>query len=298
MQGVGMHPTRPSDEALEESILAALELLDLDELDGPVGSDGPRPDVPDVRVEGSPASTEDAEAQGAVRTASGNRSNRGAVERELRTRALETAKQHQLPADLALAVAAERMTVQAALAARDVRTRNEQLQMPRRGNRAIPLGIALVLALGLGAYIRSEWQSHVGAVRSSVTPTASEATLPAEGSPAPAGVPVPIPPAAALATVTRNAADEIVRVDGPDPRSVLDTYCRNSPGCASGGQTRLVAAALNAPGVRIGIFGDTEDPTLERGIYIHRDPRSRRWSAGNGLGIRVVDPSRSGDSAR
>lgn len=106
---------------------------------------------------------------------------------------------------------------------------------------------------------------------------------PVEG---PTAAPVLSP--ASLVEVRTGPSGVLTQVTGPDPRSVLEAFCAH-PSLSN----RYLVEAIS-PGIFAG-SGQLQGLLLERehnfavkGVLIDRDPRTHRWTIGNGLGPIVV----------
>ncbi|HUD70549.1 MAG TPA: hypothetical protein VMQ62_01195 [Dongiaceae bacterium] len=207
--------------------------------------------------------------------------------RELASR---LAHRHRLPMALALQVADNRITVHKAL---QTKTEEEAREVPR-SQTSISHGIWNFMITAMGALILSgllvrawhEWDEYL-----TVRAEASErprVVLPAARPAEPPSAPPTTRAAAATAspamTVARtDAAGQLIEVVGPDARSVLIAFCN---GGRSAGHRRAFGVAPSMPpgsGVRMGLFTNLDQESQPmRAIRIRRDPRTGRWSAGDG----------------
>lgn len=74
-----------------------------------------------------------------------------------------------------------------------------------------------------------------------------------------------------------------VQISGPDPSSVLLSFCRAGRGAWLREPVGLVAAPRDNE-TRLGLYRDLGDLTSRPAIRIYRDPRTGRWSSGDGRG--------------
>jgi len=201
--------------------------------------------------------------------------------------AARLAHRHRLTTDLALLVADNRITVHEALQRKRSR---EERDVPRpqtsisRGvwNFMIASMGALIL-FGLLVRVYREWDEYLTAraeagVRPRVVLPPPAAT--AAGTVAARPSPSPLPPL----TVTRaDSVGQLIEVTGPDPRSVLLGFCNAG---RAAGRRRPFGIAPSVPpggGIRMGLFINQDQPDAPlRAVRIHRDPRSGRWSVGDG----------------
>ncbi|MCP3979478.1 MAG: hypothetical protein GY716_09140, partial [bacterium] len=89
-------------------------------------------------------------------------------------------------------------------------------------------------------------------------------------------------PSPAAVVVERNSEGEIVRVAGPDPRSVLITYCRSAGGNTHLRPVEVTSAVPAFAGTRLGMLRDLARVNELLAVRIRRDRRTRRWVAGDG----------------
>jgi len=79
-----------------------------------------------------------------------------------------------------------------------------------------------------------------------------------------------------------NADGQIVRIEGPDPASVLDAYCESGERNRKFECVGLMPSVGNEPDLAMGILTDRAAPENQLAIYISKDRSGRRWTAGNG----------------
>jgi hypothetical protein len=139
--------------------------------------------------------------------------------------------------------------------------------------------VAALIMLGLGMHL-----IHLRGKSSGEPPQTllrpAEAAAPSRPDGQPSGSPAPPPP---LTVPTTDATGQVVAVDGPDPESVLIAFCGAG---RRAGRSEPIGIATSVPPnnyLRFGVFRDLDRPdSPPRAIRIHRDPRTGRWSAGDG----------------
>jgi len=90
---------------------------------------------------------------------------------------------------------------------------------------------------------------------------------------------------AALAQATRVRRDDegqVIEVVGPDPKSVLLSYCNAVPGVLGVEPLSIRSTVPAFRGARLGLFNDHENAGAVLAIRIRLDSRSGRWVAGSG----------------
>ena len=211
-----------------------------------------------------------------------------ALERgERRTLALRLAQRHRLPMELALRVADNRITVQKALQHKAA----IESRVPPPPQTSVSNGvwnfmvytIGGMIMIGLALHIYDVWGDYLaqrGLASLVVSPAvAAAARRPAQAPAAPAVTQAPPP----LTVPRTDATGQLVEVIGPDPRSVLVAFCRS--GRQSGLREPIEISPTVPPdaAARWGLFKSLEQPsTPPRAILIRKDPRTGRWSAGDG----------------
>ena len=101
-------------------------------------------------------------------------------------------------------------------------------------------------------------------------------------------------PEALRATVERDEYGRVIRVEGPNPQTVLDAYC---DAMRDGIERKPLGIAQASPpdaSERFGVFQDYSRLESDHAIRISRDRDSRRWVAGTGRG--PITTRRSADS--
>ena len=211
-----------------------------------------------------------------------------AVERgDRRTLAQRLSQRHRLPMELALRVADNRITVQKALqhkAAIESRVPPPPQTSVSHGvwNFMIyTFGALIVAALGLHIYdVWGDYFTQQGGASLIASPASASARQPAQASAAESMPPEPPP---ALTVPRTDATGQLIEVLGPDPRSVLVAFCRSG---RQSGQREPIEISPTVPSdaaARWGVFrnlGQLDTPV--RAILIRKDPRTGRWSAGDG----------------
>ena len=212
---------------------------------------------------------------------------------------------HGLPMEQALRIADNRENLHSAILAkpptRPLRSAPPARGLPRRVKAASHSQKVLIVILGLvavGAIGLHSWRLWDTWVMRSLRVTQNPARPPGPPSAAaepetPAGAeleteaappPGDGPHAAALerVEVSRDERGEVVRVAGPDPRTVLSGYC-------AAGKTSVLLEPLEVlptvppmTGSRLGVFRDFGDLSSLFAIRIQKDRKTRRWVAGDG----------------
>jgi hypothetical protein len=209
--------------------------------------------------------------------------------------ALRLSQRHRLSMDLALKVAENRMTVHQALQQKAVIEAKE----PPRPQTSVSHGVwnfmifsvgAMILA-GLGVHVYHVWGDYLaqrGVALLEPTPAAAETRAhlapPAETP----SVPAPPPP---MTVPKTDSTGQVVEVVGPDPRSVLVSFCMTG---RQSGKREPVEIAPTVPAdasSRWGVFRSLDSPAMPaRAILIRKDQRTGRWSAGDGRTPIMTEP--------
>ena len=224
---------------------------------------------------------------------------RQALERgERRALALRLSQRHRLSMDLALRVADNRLTVHQALQQKA----SNEAKVPPRPQTSVSHGVwnfmvfsvGAMILVGLGMHIYDVWGEYLAqrGLAALSLPEAAAASRhtgqgPSGGQPAPA-VPAPPPP---LTVPRTDSTGQLVEVVGPDPRSVLIAFC--STGRQSGRRDPIEIDPTAPPdaSARWGLFRNLEQPSMPvRAILIRKDPRTGRWSAGDGRSPIMTEP--------
>jgi hypothetical protein len=207
-----------------------------------------------------------------------------AVERgERHAAATRLAQRHRLPLKLALQVADNRITIKQAL---DLKAELERraIQQPQTSAsqgvlRFVVLGMGALILAGVGLHLLLQWFEGpdrdgssqgvaVAAVRSSRPPIQIQATAP------------PPPP---LTVPKTDSTGQVIEVVGPDPKSVLVSFCVTGTRADRREAVTVVDAVPPSLSVRLGIFRNLDRPDAPlRAIRIREDPTTNRWVAGDG----------------
>ena len=194
-------------------------------------------------------------------------------------------QRHGLSRRLAFLVADNRLSLGQA------RRRNEE----SRRAKILPTGVtrvqaSLAGALALVAVVALIW--HFGwkaqAVERSTVPVATTsepaATDRSEATPAIShGEPTTRRERLAASTdARRDEAGELVEVSGPDPSSVLITYCDKVSEGPAMEPIELASMRVGIQDSRLGVFRDPADWDTLQMIRIRRDRQTGRWVAGDG----------------
>jgi len=216
---------------------------------------------------------------------------RQALERgDRRALAMRLSQRHRLPMDLALRVADNRLTVHQAL---QQKASNEAKEPPRPQTSVshgvwnfMVYSVGALILTGLGVHIYGVWGEYLaqrGLAAVSLPEAAAASRRPAAAvlpGQAASGVPSPPPP---LTVPKTDSTGQLVEVVGPDPRSVLVAFC--STGRQSGQREPIEIDPTMPPdaSARWGLFRNLEQPSMPvRAIVIRKDPKTGRWSAGDG----------------
>jgi hypothetical protein len=209
--------------------------------------------------------------------------------------ALRLSQRHRLSNELALRVADNRMTVHQALQQKAVLEAKEPPRPQTSVSHGVwnfmiySIGVLILGALGVHLYhVWGDYLSHrgVGLLEPMPAAAATRAHVPATQE-APA-VPAPPPPMTVPKTDTTG---QVVQVVGPDPRSVLISFC--SSGRQSGRREPIEIAPTVPPdsSARWGVFRSLDNPEIPvRAILIRKDPRTGRWSVGDGRSPIATEP--------
>lgn len=203
-----------------------------------------------------------------------------AIERGNReTLASRLASRYRLPAHLALLAADNRITIRQALQQKTA----WEARLPKPPVSGMPLvavgAAAVVLSVIVWMGARSIWE---GPPERPMTASwrGGAGTGPADREAGGPTVPTPPPP---LTVPKTDAAGQLVEVVGPDPRSVLVSFCGSG---RSAGMREPVEISETIPPnatLRRGVFRSLAQPQAPmRSIRIRRDPLTGRWVAGDG----------------
>ncbi len=210
-----------------------------------------------------------------------------ALERgDRRSLALRISQRHRMSMDLALRVADNRITVRQAL---EQKSANESQEPPRSQASVshgvwnfMVLSVGLLILAGLGVHIYSVWGDYLArnGVAGFETEVASAAERPRPPEPAPPAVPIPPP---ALTVPRTDSTGQLVRVEGPDPKSVLISFCVTGRQAGRREPVEILPDVPPSPSLRFGTFRNLDQEGMPiRSIRIRLDQQSGRWVAGDG----------------
>ena len=225
-----------------------------------------------------------------------------AVERgDRRALAMRVAQRHRLPMDLALMVADNRVSVRKALEQKAAREAKEpppsQTSVSHGVWNFMIFSIGTMILTGLLIHMYHVWGEYLtrnGAVGLEET-VASAAERPPATPPPPAAAPPP-----PLTVPRTDATGQLVEVAGPDPRSVLVSFCASGRQAGRREPVEVAPAVPPSSGLRFGVFRNLEQPgTPLRAIRIRQDAKTGRWLAGDGRGpIMTEEPPPQPPGAR
>jgi hypothetical protein len=206
--------------------------------------------------------------------------------------ALRVAKRHGLSESLAYAVADNRMSVLAALRRRDDRPQAPAIvadTAKRRGRSTWAGPVLAVACVGIVALALWAWQATrtSGELPSPALLPVARATASPSVSAAPGSR---VQRLRSATNVERNGNGLVLRIEGPDPRSVALAFVE-----ATGPERQIELLDLSPstppdPRRRMAVLRELESKTF-RALPIHQDPQTRRWVAGDGLTPLKPDPA-------
>ncbi len=210
-----------------------------------------------------------------------------ALERgDRRSLALRVSQRHRMSMDLALKVADNRITVRQAL---DQKSANESKEPPRPQTSVshgvwnfMVLSVGLLILGALGVHIYHVWGDYLArnGAPGFETEVASAAERPRPPEPPPQAVPIPPP---ALTVPRTDSTGQLVQVEGPDPRSVLISFCATGRQAGHREPVEILPGVPPSSSLRFGIFRSLDQQAIPvRAIRIRLDPRSGRWLTGDG----------------
>ncbi len=169
----------------------------------------------------------------------------------------------------AFMVADNRLTLHAALQMQREQASERSLPAKQSGQSGLQrqtkivlgAGAVLLVALGIHSWRASEpvKQNH------SATPDTVQKA---------------IAPVASSTEVRTNRAGQVIEVTGPDPRSVLNAYCRAMAPASRLEPLRLVPSSVR--GTQLGVFRHVNQDRSPLAIEIRKDQQGQRWTAGTG----------------
>jgi hypothetical protein len=162
-------------------------------------------------------------------------------------------------------------------------TAEAKVAAPRRspGSRVSRWAVIGLAAAGLSVMIWNVWSSQLVAERTPVLQR-SDAS-PAPGVPGPASPPPSAAGSDPLIAATEVRTDEtgqVLEVVGPDPATVLVTYCEASPSILGLAPLEITSTVPRFRNARLGVFRDVGAVDSLRSIRIRKDARTGRWVAG------------------
>jgi hypothetical protein len=193
---------------------------------------------------------------------------------------------HDLPKALAYDVADNRTSLRKAVRCAKKTRAAEEHELARPASHGVPalrkLIVLGVAALSLAVMTGISWTRSVNHRR---PPAVREPVRPAAPAPAVAHVDPVQETASALVRATDVRTDnqgQVIEIVGPDPSSVLLSYCDAVPGFLGGEPLSIRNTVPAFREARLGLFRDYENGGAVRSIRIRRDSRSGRWIAGSG----------------
>ena len=204
---------------------------------------------------------------------------------------------HGLPKALAYDVADNRISLRKAVRRAQEATAAKEQEVARPASHGAPalrrLIVLSIATLSLAVVMTGlSWTRSVDHRR---PPAPTDSVRPAAPAPTVAQVDPVQATTAALVRATNVRTDDqgqLIEVVGPDPRSVLLSYCDALPGFLGGEPLSIRNTVPTFHEARLGLFQDYENGGAVRSIRIRRDSRSGRWIAGSGKApIQVSDAS-------
>ena len=184
---------------------------------------------------------------------------------------------HRIPLRLAFKVADNRITLAEATL---IVAQNPELapDLPRtpatRRERVLAwtLGVLLLAAIGIQA-------AHIWHRASQ--PPFPRGQLSMQRAAAPREISEAEPRRRAVADLTTGDDGALLRIEAPDPSSVLRSFCDSGPRECE--PVELAPARPPFPGTRIGVFRDLDRLNSRFAIRIFKDRETSRWVAGDGV---------------
>lgn len=173
--------------------------------------------------------------------------------------AARVAREHQLSQKSALAVVDNRISLLAAIRNRDSVGESGSAQATLRTSRSRAAGstkfvIALVGIVAVALFFLAVGDSKEGQLNRG----------------------------GGEAAIHTDSTGQIVRIEGPDPSSVLEAYCASNAGRQELESLGTIESGSDGPGLTLGILRDPSASDELLAIYISMDRSTRRWTAGNG----------------
>jgi hypothetical protein len=91
------------------------------------------------------------------------------------------------------------------------------------------------------------------------------------------------PPRRPIADLKTDEEGALLRIEAPDPSSVLRSFCESGPRASRREPVELAPAQPPFPGTRIGVFRDLDRLNSRFAIRIFKDRETSRWVAGDGV---------------
>jgi len=223
----------------------------------------------------------------ATAVATGSLTVQQAIERgDRKALAASLALKHKLPAHLAVQVADNRITVRQALSLK-VKEKTRQvppsrISVPRGPMNYIIYGIGAVVLCGLGVQIFHAWGEYQTLRGANLIATQANAAARARQARL---KPTPPPPPPPLTVDKTDAVGQLTQITGPDPRTVLISFCQTGRQSGHWVPIEIVPAVPPHPSLKLGIFRSLDQPGAPpRAIRIWEDAKTGRWVAGDGRG--------------
>jgi hypothetical protein len=215
--------------------------------------------------------------------ATGSLTVRQAIERgDRKALAASLALKHKLPAHLAVQVADNRITVLQAIELKAAEKAKQialsRTFVPRGPMNYIIYGLGAVLLCGLGVQMYRAWgdyQELRGAAELVARANATARKRPERVA--------PTPPPRALTDDKTDGAGQPTQIIGPDPRTVLISFCQTGGKSGHWIPIEIAPAVPPHPSLKLGIFRSLDQPGAPpRAIRIREDAKTGRWVAGDG----------------
>jgi len=203
-------------------------------------------------------------------------------------------KRHRMSRGLALQVADNRISLGQALR-RIKEAKEARAARPRQGStsrragvtRAQVFFVGVVGLLAVAALVWHFWSNRLAVERSPVAATqASPVEQHSSGPTTSPGEPAPPDRQSVLQAATqvrRDAEDNVVEVRGPDPVSVLTSFCDAASVGPGREPIEITSTIPPSQNTRLGLFRDFASMESAWMIRIRKDAQTGRWVAGNGL---------------
>jgi len=224
----------------------------------------------------------------ATAVATGSLTVQQAIERgDRKALAASLALKHKLPAHLAVQVADNRITVRQAFALKaKERTRQvppSRISVPRGPMAYLVYAVGAVVLCGLGVQSFRAWGEYKMLRGANLIATQANAAARARQARL---KPTPPPPPPPPVTVDKtDAIGHLTQITGPDPRSVLISFCQTGRQSGLLVPIEIAPAVPPHPSLSFGIFRSLDQPGAPpQAIRIWEDAKTGRWVAGDGRG--------------